>query len=99
MDRRPAHMDRRRNDRGVPTGRLKSAMTVLRVRAQFAARALSGRRFGVFGKREAGLGILVKLEKASKAAVAALAVMMVPPAAAAQPATAAPAPQAAGSAP
>jgi invasion protein IalB len=96
MVRRRVHMDRRRNDRGVPTGRLKSAMTVLRVRAQFAERALSGRRFGVFGKREAGLGIPVK---ASSAAVAALAVMMVPPAAAAQPATAAPAPQAAGSAP
>jgi invasion protein IalB len=82
-------------------GRLKSAMTVLRVRARFAEKsALSGRRFGVFGKRKVGLGILVKLEKASNAAVAALAVMMVPPAAA-QPAPAAPAPQAAtpGSAP
>jgi len=94
-------MDRRRDDRGVSTGRLKSTMTVLRVRAQFAERALSGRRFGVFGEREAGVGILVTLEKASNAAVAALAVMMVPPAAAAQPARAAPAPQAAtpGSAP
>jgi invasion protein IalB len=94
-------MDRRRNDRGVSTGRLKSAMTVLRVRARFAERALSGRRFGVFGRREVGLGILVKLAKASNTAVAALAVMMVPPAAAAQPARAAPAPQAAtpGSAP
>jgi hypothetical protein len=61
----------------------KGHMTVLRVCA-----ALSARRFGVFGKREVGLGILVKLGKASEAAAAALAVMMLRPAAATQPAPA-----------